>query len=236
MIYGLKRIAEDGLGLACCPCRSPPASRSASLSCAAATAGRSADRPAPLPPVRPSARALAANTLGFFVIFGISSSSPSTCNWCSDSRRWRQGSGRCRDAARSSSAPLLTPLLVRLVQPAFAMAGGLVVAAVGFGLLTQVDGDSALAMLVSGSVVLRSDLAPVFTLATDLMVGAPHHRSAPARPRRSRRQAPSSVARSASRPSAPSARPSTATRLKVHSQRVLQTRRPRPRVTRSAGR
>jgi MFS transporter, DHA2 family, multidrug resistance protein len=67
---------------------------------------------------------------------------------------------------------LLTPLLVRRVQPAFAMAGGLVVTAIGFGLLTQVDGDSELATLVSGSVVFAIGLAPLYTLAADLMVGA----------------------------------------------------------------
>jgi DHA2 family multidrug resistance protein-like MFS transporter len=67
---------------------------------------------------------------------------------------------------------MLTPLLVRLIRPAFAMAGGLVVSAIGFGLLTQVDGDSALPTLVSGSVVFALGLAPLYTLAADLMVGA----------------------------------------------------------------
>jgi DHA2 family multidrug resistance protein-like MFS transporter len=47
-----------------------------------------------------------------------------------------------------------------------------VVTAVGFGLLTQVDGDSSLATLVSGSVVFALGLAPLYTLAADLMVGA----------------------------------------------------------------
>jgi DHA2 family multidrug resistance protein-like MFS transporter len=47
-----------------------------------------------------------------------------------------------------------------------------VVTAIGFGLLTQVDGDSALATLVTGSVVFAIGLAPLYTLAADLMVGA----------------------------------------------------------------
>jgi DHA2 family multidrug resistance protein-like MFS transporter len=47
-----------------------------------------------------------------------------------------------------------------------------VVTAVGFGLLTQVNGDAALATLVSGSVVFAIGLAPLYTLAADLMVGA----------------------------------------------------------------
>lgn len=67
---------------------------------------------------------------------------------------------------------MLTPLLVRRLRPAFVMAGGLVLAAAGFGVLTQVDGVSGLAVLVSGSAVFSLGLAPMTTLATDLMVGA----------------------------------------------------------------
>jgi DHA2 family multidrug resistance protein-like MFS transporter len=47
----------------------------------------------------------------------------------------------------------------------------LAVAAVGFAMLNQVHADG-LALLVSGPVVLSLGLAPVFTLATDTMVGA----------------------------------------------------------------
>src|SRR6266487_1181226 len=51
---------------------------------------------------------------------------------------------------------------------------GLALAAVGFGLLTQLDTGrgAGLAVLVAGSVVFSLALAPVDTLATDLAVGA----------------------------------------------------------------
>ena len=52
------------------------------------------------------------------------------------------------------------------------MAGGLVLSAVGFGMLTQVDAASGLAILVIGSVVLSLGVAPVGTLATDIVVGS----------------------------------------------------------------
>jgi DHA2 family multidrug resistance protein-like MFS transporter len=52
------------------------------------------------------------------------------------------------------------------------MAGGLVLAAAGFALLAQVSGDDGLATVVSGSVVFALGLAPVYTLAADIMVGA----------------------------------------------------------------
>jgi DHA2 family multidrug resistance protein-like MFS transporter len=52
------------------------------------------------------------------------------------------------------------------------MAAGLAVAAFGYALLAQVDVDSALALLVIASVVFSLGEALVFTLATDLIVGA----------------------------------------------------------------
>jgi DHA2 family multidrug resistance protein-like MFS transporter len=73
---------------------------------------------------------------------------------------------------------MLTPVIVRRVRPAFLMAGGLVLAAVGFGLLAQVDEGSGVAIFVTASVVFSLGLAPVFTLATDLIVGtAPPERA-----------------------------------------------------------
>jgi MFS transporter, DHA2 family, multidrug resistance protein len=67
---------------------------------------------------------------------------------------------------------MLAPLIVRRVRPAFVMAGGLVLSAAGFGMLTQVDAASGLAILVIGSVVLSLGVAPVGTLATDIVVGS----------------------------------------------------------------
>ncbi|MGH3090954.1 MAG: MFS transporter [Gaiellaceae bacterium] len=67
---------------------------------------------------------------------------------------------------------MLTPLILRRVRPAFVMGGGLALAAAGYALLAQVDGDSALATIVAASVVFSLGEAPVFTLATDLIVGA----------------------------------------------------------------
>jgi DHA2 family multidrug resistance protein-like MFS transporter len=58
------------------------------------------------------------------------------------------------------------------------MAGGLLIAAVGFGVLAQVDGPFDLATLVIGSIIMFFGIAPAFTLATDLIVGtAPQERA-----------------------------------------------------------
>jgi MFS transporter, DHA2 family, multidrug resistance protein len=67
---------------------------------------------------------------------------------------------------------LLAPVIVRRVRPAFVMAAGLTLAAAGCGVLTQVGDISGLTVLVTGSAILSLGLAPVVTLATDLIVGA----------------------------------------------------------------
>ncbi|HKX46397.1 MAG TPA: MFS transporter, partial [Planctomycetota bacterium] len=67
---------------------------------------------------------------------------------------------------------LLTPRLVRRTSPAALMAGGLLVAAVGFALLGRLDVSSSPALFVASSVLFSLGLAPVFTLATDLVVGS----------------------------------------------------------------
>jgi DHA2 family multidrug resistance protein-like MFS transporter len=52
------------------------------------------------------------------------------------------------------------------------MSAGMLVAAVGFGLLTQVDGPAGLAVVVAGSVIYSLGLSPVVILETDLIVGS----------------------------------------------------------------
>jgi DHA2 family multidrug resistance protein-like MFS transporter len=67
---------------------------------------------------------------------------------------------------------MLAPLVVRRLRPAYVMAGGLALSAVGFGMLTQVNAVSGLAVLVVGSVIFALGVAPVGTLATDIVVGS----------------------------------------------------------------
>jgi DHA2 family multidrug resistance protein-like MFS transporter len=67
---------------------------------------------------------------------------------------------------------LLTSAIVRRVPPSRVMSASLLLAAVGLFVLTQVEGPSALPVLVGGSVLFTLGLAPVTTLATDIMVGS----------------------------------------------------------------
>jgi DHA2 family multidrug resistance protein-like MFS transporter len=69
---------------------------------------------------------------------------------------------------------LLTAPLVRRVRPAYAMCGGLALAATGYALLSQVGDASGLGLLVVATVVFSLGEAPVFTLTNDVVI-----RSAP---------------------------------------------------------
>jgi MFS transporter, DHA2 family, multidrug resistance protein len=73
---------------------------------------------------------------------------------------------------------MLSPVVARYVRPAFGVAGGLVLVALGLGILTQVEGTSGLATVVTGAIVFSLGIGPVFILATDLIMGtAPAERA-----------------------------------------------------------
>jgi DHA2 family multidrug resistance protein-like MFS transporter len=66
----------------------------------------------------------------------------------------------------------VTPMIVRWIRPAYLMAGGLLVASVGFGILTQIDAGSGFAIIALGSVLFSLGTAPLFTLTNDLIIGS----------------------------------------------------------------
>jgi DHA2 family multidrug resistance protein-like MFS transporter len=66
----------------------------------------------------------------------------------------------------------VAPRILRRVRPAFVIAAGLAMAALGLGALTQVGGSNALLVLAIASLVISLGLAPVLTATTDLIVGS----------------------------------------------------------------
>ncbi|MBC8161892.1 MAG: MFS transporter [Roseiflexaceae bacterium] len=65
----------------------------------------------------------------------------------------------------------LAPILVRRIRPAFVMAGGLALAAIGFALLTQA-GVASLAVVVISWTAISLGFGATFTISTDLVVGS----------------------------------------------------------------
>ena len=66
----------------------------------------------------------------------------------------------------------LTARIVRRVRPAYVMAGGLGLGAIGLGMLAQIGTSNSLAVLVVASVLISLGLAPVFSVTTELIVSA----------------------------------------------------------------
>jgi DHA2 family multidrug resistance protein-like MFS transporter len=115
---------------------------------------------------------LAVNMFGFFVNFGIAVFLAQYLQLVVGLSPFEAGLWTVPYAAAFVLGALLTPVLVRRIRPAFVIAGGLALAGCGFVVLTQVDAGSALATVVSGAALFALGLAPVYTLAADLMVGA----------------------------------------------------------------
>jgi MFS transporter, DHA2 family, multidrug resistance protein len=171
VIYGLKQIAQDGLGLL------PTASILAGLALGLVFVQRQRRLADPLIDLRlfrePAfSAALATYLLATFVAFAaflfvfqylqlvLEQSPLEAALWATPSfGAWIVGS-------------MLTPPFVRRLRAAYVMVVGLALATAGFGLLTQVDVDSRVALVVIASVVFSLGLAPVFTLATDVIIGA----------------------------------------------------------------
>ena len=177
VIFGLKRMAESGLGW------TPLVSIFAGLVVGALFVRRQralADPLIDLGLFRSSrfSASLAANTLSLAIAFGIFLFIAQYLQLVLGLSPLEAGLWTVPSAGGFIAGSMLAPLIVRRVRPAFAVAGGLVVTAVGLGLLTQVDGDSSLALIVIGSVIVALGVAPPVTLGTDLIVGcAPPERA-----------------------------------------------------------
>ncbi|WXB15096.1 MFS transporter [Pendulispora albinea] len=66
---------------------------------------------------------------------------------------------------------ILAPAIVRRSRPVFVLAGGMALGAIGFAMLSRAP-SLGLTALVIGMLTLSLGFAPVFTLGTDLIVGA----------------------------------------------------------------
>jgi DHA2 family multidrug resistance protein-like MFS transporter len=171
VIYGLKEIAQEGFGWM------PALSVSIGIVVGVVFIRRQRTLRHPLIDLQLFANrafsvALTANTLDFFVGFGISLFIAQYLQVVLGLSPLQAGLWTVPWACGFIVGSLLTPRLVRHARPAYVMAWGMALAALGFGVLTQVGSGSSLAILVIGTVVLSLGLAPMTTLATDTMLAA----------------------------------------------------------------
>jgi MFS transporter, DHA2 family, multidrug resistance protein len=171
VVYGLKQIAQDG------PQSTSIVAILAGLLVGYAFVRRQTRLADPLIDLRlfriPAFSAsLAVYTLGILVVFGAFLFIFQYLQLVEGLSPLRAGLWTLPSFVSFIVGSLLAPALVHRVRPAYVMAGGLAVGAVGFALLTQVGADSGLAVIVSSSVVFSLGMAPLFTLTNDLILGA----------------------------------------------------------------
>jgi DHA2 family multidrug resistance protein-like MFS transporter len=171
VIYGLKRFAEAGPGWV------PALAVAAGLALGVVFVRRQRRTADPLLDLslfgnHAFSAALATNTLDFFVSFGALLFIAQYLQLVLGLSPLEAGLWMVPSALGLIAGSLLAPLLARRARPWAVMAAGLIAGAFGFGLLTQVDDASGLGLVVAGSVVFSVGLAPLTTLATDLMLGA----------------------------------------------------------------
>ena len=66
----------------------------------------------------------------------------------------------------------LLPQIAATARPAYVVAAGMAVTAVGFAMLTQLTADSGIGLLVLSAIVMSAGIAPVATLGTTLILGS----------------------------------------------------------------
>jgi MFS transporter, DHA2 family, multidrug resistance protein len=171
VIYGLKRIAEDGLAA------TPVLFIVAGLFVATAFVLRQRTLPDPLIDLRlfriPAfSVSLAAGLLALFTWAGIYLFLAQYLQLVEGLSPLQAGVWLLPAAAGSIAGSMLAPALTSRLRPATVLAAGLWVAAVGFAVVTQVDTTSSLAILVTGSIVFSIGVASTVALVTDQVVGA----------------------------------------------------------------
>jgi len=177
VIYGLKQIAAHGIG------RLAALSIVAGLGLAVVFVRRQQRLADPLIDLRlfraPAFSAsLATYMLATFVVFGPYVFIAQYLQLVLGLSPMRAGLWSMPFAVGFVVGSMVSPLLARRVRPAFLMAAGLVISALGFAILSQVNGASGLAVIVTSTVIFSLGLSPVFTLANDFIIGtAPPERA-----------------------------------------------------------
>ena len=171
VIYGLKEIAQGGIGLA------PVLFILGGLAIAVVWVRRQQRLADPMIDValfriRSFNAALAVNFLAIFVAVGYFLFVAQYLQLVEGLSPLEAGLWSLPSAFGFIVGSQLAPRVVQYVRTGYLIGGGLALGAVGLVLLTQVGPTGGLFMLVAASVVISLGLAPVFGLTTELIVGS----------------------------------------------------------------
>ncbi|MGH3933064.1 MAG: MFS transporter [Pseudonocardiaceae bacterium] len=171
VIYGLKRIAEDGLATA------PVLSIVAGFIVGVVFLRRQRRLSDPLIDlglftVRTFTVSLSALTLGALVLMGVGYLTAQYLQLVLGLSPLEAGLWMLPPLGMGIMSMMLAPMIVRRVRPGFVIGASLALAAGGFAVLSQVGGPSGLAVVVTGLIIAFVGLMPVSALGVDIVIGA----------------------------------------------------------------
>ena len=171
VIYGLKRIAEDGLG------QLPVLSIAAGVAVGIAFVHRQRRLSHPMIDLHlfrlPAfSTSLVTYTLGTFVAFGIYIYIAQYLQLVLGLSPFKAGLATVPSMLAFVVGSVVVPMIARRIRPAYIVGSGLVLGAIGFGILAHVEGSFQLEHIVIWSVIYSLGLSPVVVLTTDLIVGS----------------------------------------------------------------
>jgi DHA2 family multidrug resistance protein-like MFS transporter len=171
VIFGLKEIAQDGVGWP------PVLAIMAGLVLGALFARRQGKLEDPLIDlrlfrIRALSASLVAYFLSIFVAVGYFLFVAQYLQLVLGLSPLQAGLWSLPSAAGFTLGSTVGPRILSRFRPARVMAGGLVLSAAGMAILMGVTASSGLAVVLAGSIIISLGLAPVITLATELIVGS----------------------------------------------------------------
>jgi DHA2 family multidrug resistance protein-like MFS transporter len=171
VIFGLKQIAQDGLSIL------PALSILAGVGLAIVFVRRQLTLADPLIDLRlfrvpDFSASVATYALGCLVIFGGFLFIPQYLQLVLGLSPLEAGLWTVPWAIAFVVGSMLTPRVARRVRPAYVMAAGLVLAAVGLAAIALFDASTVVAVFVAATVAFALGLAPMFVLTNDLIIGS----------------------------------------------------------------
>ena len=171
LVYGLKRVAQDGVTTIAVV----TALAGLALGIVFVRRQRRLDDPLidlALFRIPAFSAALATYGIGIFVVFGGFLFIPQYLQLVLGMSPLEAGLWTLPWALSFIVGSNVTPILARRIDPAWLMGGGLVLAALGFGVLLGIEAGSGLPLIVLGSIAFSLGMAPSFTLTNDLIIGS----------------------------------------------------------------
>jgi DHA2 family multidrug resistance protein-like MFS transporter len=171
LIYGLKETAQDGIGVA------PLTSIVGGITVAVAFVRRQLALADPLIDLRlfrvPAFSAsIAMYGFTILILFGGFFFLPQYLQLVRGLSPFEGGLWTLPWALAFVVGSLVTPPLARRIRPATLMAVGTAIGAIGYWMLSRLNATSALSWFAASTVVFAGGTSPVFTLTTDLIIGA----------------------------------------------------------------